>query len=65
MNTSIPTEDADCPECNGSGFSIEPECCGRMNRDGSCCCNSVPSQEACGFCGGSGSVTINAEGAAR
>jgi RecJ-like exonuclease len=60
----IMTDIVDCPECGGSGHVAVmvtiSVCCGRFNRDGSCCGMAEPGQDwdydACGMCCGSGQI---------
>lgn len=47
-----------CPDCDGSGYDVEPECCGNTTSSGECrgdC--AVPSQVPCRSCGGAGELS--------
>lgn len=48
-------EEAECFDCRGVGYSVEPGCCGNVTDGGECrgwCC--VPVQQRCDTCNGSG-----------
>lgn len=53
----------DCPECNGSGFHVQAECCQdqwHVERGG-CCQKPIPVQEPCEKCKSTGKIEISAD----
>lgn len=44
----------ECPDCDGSGFTMLTRCCGYALPNGECCGNGTDGKEPCEFCQGEG-----------